>query len=224
MDNDNFITNFVDALEFDVLLAWCDIMNVPHNAEGWTDDNYPDETDALRSALIEKFQPKATFIREIGEGEQRRREADYVKLHRQLQDEAKHLKADCLTELIFTAKVLRHRQGCGEWPRIDELAEMAPEAPDRQREGVCGRCYDEGVTVFPPNCAEKPEALTGQPIGQYHCPDCGAMVMAGLPHPDLCQKCLDRNHPGIDKPKPETFQGLCETDKTTPIPLDRSKP
>jgi hypothetical protein len=29
-----------------------------------------------------------------------------------------------------------------------------------------------------------PQQLTGAPIGQYHCPHCGAMVMAGVPHPD----------------------------------------
>ncbi len=29
-----------------------------------------------------------------------------------------------------------------------------------------------------------PEQLVGAPLGQYHCPYCGAMVMAGLPHVD----------------------------------------
>lgn len=29
-----------------------------------------------------------------------------------------------------------------------------------------------------------PQQLTGAPIGQYHCPYCSAMVMAGLPHVD----------------------------------------
>lgn len=29
-----------------------------------------------------------------------------------------------------------------------------------------------------------PQALAGQPIGQYHCPYCGAMVIAGIPHFD----------------------------------------
>jgi hypothetical protein len=29
-----------------------------------------------------------------------------------------------------------------------------------------------------------PQQLKGAPLGQYHCPYCGAMVMAGLPHPD----------------------------------------
>lgn len=29
-----------------------------------------------------------------------------------------------------------------------------------------------------------PQQLTGAPLGMYHCPYCGAMVAAGLPHPD----------------------------------------
>jgi hypothetical protein len=29
-----------------------------------------------------------------------------------------------------------------------------------------------------------PQQLTGAPMGQYHCPYCGAMVMAGIPHID----------------------------------------
>jgi hypothetical protein len=63
---------------------------------------------------------------------------------------------------------------------------------------MCGRCYDEVDTIYPANCQEKPEDLIGQPLGQYHCPDCGAMVVAGIPHPDLCKACLDRVHPGFD--------------------------
>ena len=29
-----------------------------------------------------------------------------------------------------------------------------------------------------------PQQLKGAPIGQYHCPYCGEMVIAGLRHPD----------------------------------------
>lgn len=63
---------------------------------------------------------------------------------------------------------------------------------------LCGRCYDTGVDLFPANCAEKPELLKGEPLGMYHCPDCGAMLLAGIPHPLLCKRCLDRTHPGFD--------------------------
>ena len=64
-------------------------------------------------------------------------------------------------------------------------------------ETTCGRCYDDTET-FPPNCDEKPEVLAGAPLGMYHCPDCGAMVLAGIPHPNLCRRCLDRQHPAFD--------------------------
>jgi hypothetical protein len=31
-------------------------------------------------------------------------------------------------------------------------------------------------------CPEQPILLAGQPIGQYHCPACGMMIMASMPH------------------------------------------
>lgn len=33
-------------------------------------------------------------------------------------------------------------------------------------------------------CPEQPLLLTGQPIGQYHCPGCGMMILAAMPHLD----------------------------------------
>lgn len=66
---------------------------------------------------------------------------------------------------------------------------------------MCGRCYAEFQTVGNlrnSNCIEKPELLKGKPIGQYHCPDCGAMVMAGIPHPTICERCATRTHPDYD--------------------------
>ena len=32
-------------------------------------------------------------------------------------------------------------------------------------------------------CSYKPELVTG-PIGMFHCPECGEMVVAGAEHPD----------------------------------------
>lgn len=63
---------------------------------------------------------------------------------------------------------------------------------------LCGRCYAEMDELFPANCQEKPELLRGAPIGMYHCPDCGVMILAGVPHPDLCKLCLDRQNPSFD--------------------------
>ena len=73
---------------------------------------------------------------------------------------------------------------------------IAKENPTQKH--VCGRCMDDVDVVYAANCSEKPELLAGQPIGQYHCADCGAMVLAGLPHPPMCKVCIDRKHPAFD--------------------------
>ncbi|RLA51079.1 MAG: hypothetical protein DRQ65_08280 [Gammaproteobacteria bacterium] len=31
-------------------------------------------------------------------------------------------------------------------------------------------------------CPHDPMTMLGKPIGQYHCPECGGMVVAGMPH------------------------------------------
>lgn len=67
--------------------------------------------------------------------------------------------------------------------RRAEEAEAEPLKP------LCARCMDE-CELLPAPCAEKPERLLGAPIGMYHCPDCGAMVLAGFEHPPLCAACI----------------------------------
>ncbi len=57
----------------------------------------------------------------------------------------------------------------------------------------------QAILVTAP-CAEEPELLAGAPIGMYHCPDCGAMVVAGFPHPPLCLLCASGGHPSFDRP------------------------
>ena len=83
--------------------------------------------------------------------------------------------------------------------------------------GMCGRCYDDEVELFPANCDEKPETLTGQPLGMYHCPDCGAMVIAGVPHSDLCKQCIDRTHIFIDGPKKSMKEDVVILDYDPPL-------
>ena len=68
---------------------------------------------------------------------------------------------------------------------------------------LCGRCYEEVDELFKANCEELPELKMDVPIGQYHCPDCGAMLVAGIPHFDLCNRCIRREHPGFDRRKHE---------------------
>ena len=63
---------------------------------------------------------------------------------------------------------------------------------------ICGRCYDEVNETFPTNCRERPEKLIHVPMGMYHCPDCGAMLLAGLSHPDVCKRCQEFKHPAFD--------------------------
>lgn len=83
--------------------------------------------------------------------------------------------------------------------------------------GMCGRCYDEVDVVFLANCSD-PSLLKGGPIGMYHCPDCGAMVVAGIPHPPLCSRCWRREHHGFDskplhgevRPWSEGFSGIVD--------------
>lgn len=79
-----------------------------------------------------------------------------------------------------------------EFPDADGDGAPLPDGP------LCGRCYVDGVELFPANCDEKPEALLGAPLGMYHCPDCGAMVVTGLPHPPMCAQCIARTHPAFD--------------------------
>ena len=63
---------------------------------------------------------------------------------------------------------------------------------------LCGRCYEEVDELFDSNCIEKPEELIGQSIGQYHCPNCGTMIMAGIEHFKVCKRCVERKHPVFD--------------------------
>lgn len=44
-------------------------------------------------------------------------------------------------------------------------------------------------------CPEQPLLLAGQPIGQYHCPVCGMMLMAALPHMEPGATDEQKNHP-----------------------------
>jgi len=69
--------------------------------------------------------------------------------------------------------------------------------------GMCGNCYAKNVAVSKAKCDENPELLLGEPIGMYHCPDCGTMVLAGLPHPELCDACQPKEN-NATLPKADT--------------------
>jgi 5'-deoxynucleotidase YfbR-like HD superfamily hydrolase len=45
----------------------------------------------------------------------------------------------------------------------------------------------------------EPEQLKGQPIGQYHCPYCGDMVVAGIKHPDYAAEVVGREESPVQR-------------------------
>ena len=47
------------------------------------------------------------------------------------------------------------------------------------------------------NCSHDPRKTTG-PIGMYHCPECGDMVLAGLHHPPS-EEDIDWDDPEVLK-------------------------
>jgi hypothetical protein len=66
------------------------------------------------------------------------------------------------------------------WHEIEPADAMGIVLP---REDIVGPVVDDGSGDVCPWPWE-PQQLTGAPIGQYHCPYCGSMVLAGVPHPD----------------------------------------
>ena len=45
-----------------------------------------------------------------------------------------------------------------------------------------------------------PQQLNGATLGQYHCPYCGAMVIAGLQHLDYADDAMNGANAGIQPP------------------------
>lgn len=92
----------------------------------------------------------------------------------------------------------------GPWKKGRIVGDPAAMSSDHEVGGVvesvpmCGRCYAENVALFSANCKEY-ALLNDLPLGQYHCPDCGAMIVAGFKHPQMCKLCIDRMHPGFDR-------------------------
>ena len=67
----------------------------------------------------------------------------------------------------------------------DACPSLEPHERELIMNGICKSCYSE---LFPPDdppeteCTFDPTVYAGQPIGMFHCPECGEMVLAGLPH------------------------------------------
>ena len=58
-------------------------------------------------------------------------------------------------------------------------------------------------------CSFDPKKYDGQPIGMFHCPDCGDMVLAGLDHPDY-EKVEEKYQEYLDQ-KYEELKAYLET-------------
>ena len=59
------------------------------------------------------------------------------------------------------------------------------ELPDK----LCARCLMDVDKLYPAPCNHDPSKVVG-PIGQYHCPVCGTMLIAGSPHFEICGNCV----------------------------------
>lgn len=90
-----------------------------------------------------------------------------------------------------------------DWITEDMLGGEAPRVPpDLMPHGpLCARCYSEDS---PGNhvefaCTHDPVRTQGA-IGMYHCPDCGAMVLAGHAHGPICRHCAgETTYPGEER-------------------------
>ncbi len=53
MSIDDLIDQFVEDLDFDVLLCWADILGIGHEEETWLKDEWLDREDELRVLVAE---------------------------------------------------------------------------------------------------------------------------------------------------------------------------
>ena len=51
----------------------------------------------------------------------------------------------------------------------------------------------------PSKCSYDPREMAGKPIGMFHCPECGEMVLAGVSHPDY--SLLEDDDAWLEQPK-----------------------
>jgi hypothetical protein len=51
MDIDDLIDQFVEDLDFDVLITWADILEVEHDEGIWLDDMWPEKEGELREEV-----------------------------------------------------------------------------------------------------------------------------------------------------------------------------
>lgn len=89
-------------------------------------------------------------------------------------------------------------------PFLDEIGvRFKPDVPDHAV-NIIDNCLDrldreidwgEWEGRKRKRCPEQPMLLTGMPLGQYHCPVCGMMIVAAIPHLPPGVTDEQRNHP-----------------------------
>ncbi len=50
---EDIIAELYDAMDFDMLISWADLLNVEHDKEHWLDDECTDKESALRQEVAE---------------------------------------------------------------------------------------------------------------------------------------------------------------------------
>lgn len=77
------------------------------------------------------------------------------------------------------------------------MADWHEITPEQAKERYPTGALDSGLALPVNEMGEpcpwpwEPQQLVGVPMGQYHCPYCGAMVIAGIPHLDYADEVSD---------------------------------
>lgn len=106
------------------------------------------------------------------------------------------------SQLIFKANWLRSAYMYAQ-SDYDRLFSVAEKVTRYGKEGIAGGDWEELVKMVDreriaregcPEClapaddCPDPRDLAGQPIGMFHCQNCGVMQVAGMPHVN-CERC-----------------------------------
>jgi len=59
------------------------------------------------------------------------------------------------------------------------------------------------------SCPHDPKIYKGMPIGMYHCPECGEMVLAGLDHPEPMPEPTSEELRALDDRHDERGRFVC---------------
>lgn len=96
---------------------------------------------------------------------------------------------DLVQEVLDAAAAIPKTTGGGFAARIIETTQLVKKVIERR--GACGEREQQAlyhmlarVQVWAGPCTYDPRKLKDLPMGMFHCPECGEMVLAGVEHPD----------------------------------------